>query len=359
MRRTGRSIARAAFVIGLLGTWPAAAQQWPQFRGGASGVAADDPRLPDTWSATDNVAWSVAVPGRSWSSPVVWGDHVFVVTAVNARQVETLNPVADVSRAIARRADERRGHHAGDRRVPLDAVRRRFPDRPHPLGADDQRGRARPAGAPEELVRVRDAGHRRRARVRVPRLRRALRVRHDGTAGVVEAHGRAEDAHRLGHGGLAGPPRRPPLHRQRQRRPVVHRRLRCAHRRRTVAHGTAGRSVELVFAVRLADRPADRDRDDGDEEGAFVRHQRRAAVGARGHDLDSCGDADCEPRPALRQLGLFSGHAASDLRDPAGRPGRHLARSRGRRATSSSRGRTRRWPPRIPRRSSSAISTTR
>ena len=94
MRRTGRDIARAAFVIGLLSTWPAAAQQWPQFRGpGASGVAVDDPRLPDTWSATDNVAWSVAIPGRGWSSPVVWGDHVLVVSAVNTRQVETLNPV--------------------------------------------------------------------------------------------------------------------------------------------------------------------------------------------------------------------------------------------------------------------------
>jgi outer membrane protein assembly factor BamB len=94
MRRSGRDIARAAFVIGLLSAWPTAAQQWPQFRGpGASGVAVDDPRLPETWSATDNVAWSVAIPGRGWSSPVVWGDHVLVVSAVNTRQVETLNPV--------------------------------------------------------------------------------------------------------------------------------------------------------------------------------------------------------------------------------------------------------------------------
>ena len=81
-------------VIVLLTAWPGAAQQWPQFRGpGASGVAVDDPRLPDTWSATNNVAWSVVIPGRGWSSPVVWGDHVFVVSAVNTRQVETLNPV--------------------------------------------------------------------------------------------------------------------------------------------------------------------------------------------------------------------------------------------------------------------------
>ena len=266
---------------------------------------------------------------------------------------------AVVSRAIARRADERRGHHAGDRRVPLDAVRRRRPDGPHPLGAGDQGSRARPGRAPEELVRVRDAGHRRRARVRVPRLRRALRLRHDGTASLGEAHGRAEDAHRLGHGGLAGPPRRPPLHRQRQRRPVVHRRLRCADRRRTVAHGTPGRSVELVFAVHLADRPADRGRDDGDQEGAFVRHQRRAAVGVRGHDLDSCGDARLRATACSSSArAIFRTRRVRPTR--SGRaPGATSRSNRGRRATSSSRGRTRPSRRRTPRQLSSAISTTR
>ena len=70
------------------------AQNWPQFRGASAGVAADDPRLPDTWSATENVAWKTDIPGRSWSSPVVWGDHVFVVSAINAKQPsQPLNPV--------------------------------------------------------------------------------------------------------------------------------------------------------------------------------------------------------------------------------------------------------------------------
>ena len=69
-------------------------KNWPQFRGNRAGVAADDPRLPETWSTTENIAWSIEVPGRSWSSPVVWGDHVFVVTAVNSTQPKpTLNAV--------------------------------------------------------------------------------------------------------------------------------------------------------------------------------------------------------------------------------------------------------------------------
>jgi outer membrane protein assembly factor BamB len=40
--------------------------------------------LPERWSAAENVAWKVDVPGRGWSSPIVWGDQVFLTTAVNS-----------------------------------------------------------------------------------------------------------------------------------------------------------------------------------------------------------------------------------------------------------------------------------
>ena len=60
-----------------------AQQQWPQFRGLEAGEIPDDPSLPDRWSETENVAWSVDIPGLSWSSPVVWNDHIFVTTAVS------------------------------------------------------------------------------------------------------------------------------------------------------------------------------------------------------------------------------------------------------------------------------------
>jgi outer membrane protein assembly factor BamB len=61
-----------------------ATDQWPQFRGPDAGVAADDPALPDTWSETENVAWKIEIPGMGWSSPVVWGDHVFLTSAISA-----------------------------------------------------------------------------------------------------------------------------------------------------------------------------------------------------------------------------------------------------------------------------------
>jgi len=60
---------------------------WPQFRGpGARGVSGDDPRLPTRWSTTENIAWKAPIPGIGWGSPIVWGDRVFVTTAVSAGQ---------------------------------------------------------------------------------------------------------------------------------------------------------------------------------------------------------------------------------------------------------------------------------
>ncbi len=75
-------------------TMPAllAAQNWPQFRGTTAGVGVDHPDLPDTWSTTDNVAWVTAIPGIGWSSPIVWGDHVFLTTVVNSGQQEAPRP---------------------------------------------------------------------------------------------------------------------------------------------------------------------------------------------------------------------------------------------------------------------------
>ncbi len=66
-----------------------AGDTWPQFRGpGSAGVVEDDPSLPEVWSATQNVAWKVPVPGRAWSSPIVWKDKVFLTSAVQDGETE-------------------------------------------------------------------------------------------------------------------------------------------------------------------------------------------------------------------------------------------------------------------------------
>jgi outer membrane protein assembly factor BamB len=62
---------------------PPADRYWSRWRG-PSGQGVVDPRGhsdPDTWSATENVAWRVEVPGRGHSSPIVWEDRIFLTTA--------------------------------------------------------------------------------------------------------------------------------------------------------------------------------------------------------------------------------------------------------------------------------------
>src|SRR5436190_7826359 len=59
------------------------AQNWPSFRGAnAAGVGTGAP--PVSWDAKTkrNVAWTAAIPGLAHSSPIVWGDRVYVTTAV-------------------------------------------------------------------------------------------------------------------------------------------------------------------------------------------------------------------------------------------------------------------------------------
>ena len=65
-----------------------AESNWPQFRGPEARGVAEDGGLPDRWSATDNVEWKTDLPGRGWSSPIVWGNRVFLTTVVNLGESE-------------------------------------------------------------------------------------------------------------------------------------------------------------------------------------------------------------------------------------------------------------------------------
>lgn len=84
---------RIAWTLGLfsiLAGSAAAAEtiNWPQYRGAqADGMAAGD-TLPDKWSPTENVVWKTAIPGWGWSSPIVWGDKIFVTSAVGENPLD-------------------------------------------------------------------------------------------------------------------------------------------------------------------------------------------------------------------------------------------------------------------------------
>ena len=72
---------------------------WPSFRGAsAGGVGTGTP--PTTWDLAKgtNVAWNISVPGLGHSSPIVWGDRVFVTTAValNSKEAPPVTGVMDV-----------------------------------------------------------------------------------------------------------------------------------------------------------------------------------------------------------------------------------------------------------------------
>ncbi len=61
------------------------AGDWPQFRGPSGSGVGDGSKPPVTWDAAKgtHIAWSVEIPGLADSSPIVWGDRVFVTTAVS------------------------------------------------------------------------------------------------------------------------------------------------------------------------------------------------------------------------------------------------------------------------------------
>lgn len=77
-------------IFGLGGVASAQTENWPQFRGSASDGLAEGETLPESWSATENVVWKAEIPGWGWSSPVIWGNKIFVTSAVGEHEREKL-----------------------------------------------------------------------------------------------------------------------------------------------------------------------------------------------------------------------------------------------------------------------------
>src|SRR6185295_130560 len=77
-RLEGQQPAPAVQMVGDTGE---AAKYWARWRGPSGQGIVAGTGYPDSWSATENVKWKVAVPGSGNSSPIVWGDRIFVTTA--------------------------------------------------------------------------------------------------------------------------------------------------------------------------------------------------------------------------------------------------------------------------------------
>ena len=84
---------RLAILVLFLSATTIHAQNWPSFRGpNASGVA-EGTNPPITWDLekSQNVLWKTNIPGLSHSSPIVWGNNIFVITAVSNDSSSTFN----------------------------------------------------------------------------------------------------------------------------------------------------------------------------------------------------------------------------------------------------------------------------
>jgi outer membrane protein assembly factor BamB len=56
-------------------------ENWPQFRGPRGNGWAVAHALPVEWSETSNIRWKTAIHGKGWSSPVIWGNQIWMTTA--------------------------------------------------------------------------------------------------------------------------------------------------------------------------------------------------------------------------------------------------------------------------------------
>lgn len=75
-----RALLIGGILVGIVAA--ARAENWPEFRGPTAQGLVRDGRLPTHWGPDQNVVWKVPVPGKGWSSPVVWDGRIYLTTSV-------------------------------------------------------------------------------------------------------------------------------------------------------------------------------------------------------------------------------------------------------------------------------------
>ena len=92
---------RLAYFFSLTFCSVALASHWPQFRGPNGDGHADANKVPTTWSETNNVKWKTAIHGRAWSSPVIWGNQIWLTTGTeNAKELFAMCVDADSGKIL-------------------------------------------------------------------------------------------------------------------------------------------------------------------------------------------------------------------------------------------------------------------
>ncbi|MCA9189505.1 MAG: PQQ-like beta-propeller repeat protein, partial [Planctomycetales bacterium] len=79
-----------------------ARHQWPQWRGPLANGVAPDADPPLQWDATKNIQWTASIAGAGNGTPIVWGDKVFLLTAVDTKLVGPIGANSGESAAAGR-----------------------------------------------------------------------------------------------------------------------------------------------------------------------------------------------------------------------------------------------------------------
>ena len=78
------------FVLFSFVSFSLCAENWPGWRGPRGDGTSLEKQAPVKWSATDNIAWKAAIPGRGHSSPVIWGDKIFLIACLPEKEERVL-----------------------------------------------------------------------------------------------------------------------------------------------------------------------------------------------------------------------------------------------------------------------------
>lgn len=69
------------FFVAVLSVVVAYAENWPQWRGPSLNGTSNEKNLPLRWTTEENISWKLALPGWSGSTPIIWGDRIFLSVA--------------------------------------------------------------------------------------------------------------------------------------------------------------------------------------------------------------------------------------------------------------------------------------
>jgi len=83
-----RAVLAATMALAATPMEAAPTDNWPRFLGPDGIAVGHHPDLPESWSQAENIEWAAAVPGTGWSSPIVWGDRVFVTAATSEQPMK-------------------------------------------------------------------------------------------------------------------------------------------------------------------------------------------------------------------------------------------------------------------------------